>query len=107
MDNIMLVYMTAGSKNEAMAIANELVENHLAACVNIVPGLTSVYQWQGKLEKDNEVLLLIKTQEDRYNQLEALIQQAHPYELPEVVAIDISTGSERYLAWLDESLKQE
>lgn len=88
----------------ASKLANILVENRLAACVNILPAVTSVYRWQGKIEQDNEVLLIIKTRRDRFSALETLIRSHHPYELPEIVAVPIDTGLKDYLNWIDESL---
>ena len=92
--------------DEAVAsqLATKLVENGLAACINILPAIKSVYRWQGKIEQDNEVLLIIKTRKDTFSQLEELIRANHPYELPEVVAVPIDTGLTEYLNWIDESL---
>ena len=88
----------------ASKLANMLVEKGLAACVNILPAVTSVYRWQGKIEQGNEVMLIIKTRKDVFSQLEETIRDNHPYELPEVVAVPIDTGLKEYLNWIDESL---
>jgi len=88
----------------ARHLAGVLVEARLAACVNIVPGLTSVYRWQGVVESADEVLLVIKTDAAHYAALEETLQREHPYELPEVVAVSIAAGSTRYLEWLHASL---
>ncbi len=75
-----------------------------AACVNLLPGVSSVYRWQGQVEHDTEVLLLAKTTADAYAKLEALWQQAHPYELPEVIAVPVARGMETYLAWVSDNV---
>ena len=85
-------------------LATLAVSERLAACVNIVPGLTSVYRWEGAVQRDAEVLLLAKTRADRYPALERALVAAHPYELPEVVAVSLSHGLPGYLAWLDSAL---
>ena len=85
--------------------ARQLVEQRLAACVNLVPGLTSVYHWQGKLEQGTEVLLLIKTTAARYAALEKAIQARHPYELPEIIAVTLIDGLPAYLKWITTSLE--
>ncbi len=90
----------------AEKIATALVEQRLAACVNIVPNLTSVYRWQGKIEKDNEILLLIKTTQQHYPSLETAIRQLHPYELPEILAVTVKEGLPDYLDWITTSLEK-
>ena len=84
-----------------MQLANVLIDEGLAACVNIVPGLTSVYKWQGKKETGSEVLLIIKTRSDCYAQLESRITSLHPYELPEIISVPIENGLKTYLDWID------
>ncbi len=101
----LLILCTCPDSEIAEQLANMLVDQQLAACINIVPGLTSVYRWQGKVENEKEVLLLIKTTRDRYAALEAAIQQHHPYELPEVIAVTVDDGSPDYLSWLSSSLE--
>lgn len=88
----------------AERLAALLVEGGHAACVNIVPGLTSIYRWQGKIEQGSEVLLFIKTRRDRYPELERQLHTAHPYELPEIIAVPIDAGLAGYLAWIDANL---
>jgi periplasmic divalent cation tolerance protein len=97
----LIVLNTCPDQETGEKIAKILVEEQLAACVNIVPGITSIYQWQGKIEQDPEVLLIIKTQAERYKVLEERIKQAHPYELPEVISVTIEDGLEAYLKWID------
>lgn len=84
-------------------MAELLVDEGLAACVNIVPGLTSIYKWQGKLETGSEVLLLIKTRCEHYGQIESRIKSIHPYELPEIISVPIENGLKGYLDWIDNS----
>ena len=88
----------------AQLIAQTLIEEQLAACVNILPHVTSVYRWQGKIEQDQESLLLIKTRSDRFTKLQETIKKLHPYELPELIAVAVSDGSDDYLRWIDRSL---
>ncbi len=89
----------------ANAIALAIVEEKLAACVNILPRVTSVYRWQGAVESAAEIPLLIKTTADRYAQLEQRIAKLHPYETPEIVALPIERGLPAYLAWIADSVQ--
>lgn len=86
----------------AESIAGTLVAAGLAACVNVVPGVTSIYLWQGEVQKEGEVLLVMKTRADRFEQLCGEVVRLHPYELPEVVAVALHTGFTPYLRWIDE-----
>ena len=99
-----LVLCTCPDTETAGRLAAELVERRLAACVNILPEVTSVYRWQGKIETESEVLLLVKTRSDRYQEVEKTLLERHPYELPEVVAVSLEQGLSGYLAWLDSAL---
>ena len=100
-----IVLSTAGSEEEARNIANHLVESRLAACVNIVPQIESVYRWQGKVESGREWLLVIKTSAELFPAVRDAIREMHSYELPECVAIVIEDGSAEYLQWLADSLR--
>jgi len=91
---------TAGSPEEASRISRELVERRLAACVNCLPGVTSVYRWQGVVEESAEVLLIIKTFAEKLPALEAALRELHSYELPEFVVLQVTAGSQLYLDWL-------
>ncbi len=102
-DSALIVYCTHPDPAQAEVLAGRLVEEGLAACVNILPGLTSVYRWQGKLQSDAENLLLIKTRDSLFEALQARIQGLHPYELPEIIAVSVSQGLPSYLAWIVES----
>jgi periplasmic divalent cation tolerance protein len=100
-----LAFSTAGSEEEARKIANLLVERKLAACVNLVPQIESIYRWQGKVESSREWLLLIKTTEKKFPELQKAIRELHSYEVPELIAIGIEDGSADYLAWITESVE--
>ena len=100
-----IVLSTAGSEDEARKIARHLVENRLAACVNIVRQIESIYRWQGKVESSQEWLLLIKTTADRFPAVRDAIWESHSYELPECIAISIEDGSAAYLEWIGQSVK--
>ena len=102
-----IVLSTAGSEEEARKIAGILVERQLAACVNIVPQVESIYRWQGKIESSREYLLLIKTSAALFAAVRSAIQKIHSYDLPECVAINIEDGSAEYLQWLDQSLRPD
>jgi periplasmic divalent cation tolerance protein len=95
---------TTGSREEAATIAALLVESRLAGCVQIVPGVESVYRWEGRVEHDAEWLLLCKTESERFAELERAILGAHSYSTPEIVAIAIEDGSKAYLAWLRQAV---
>ena len=101
-DEFRLVLCTCPDQATAQAIAERVVDEGLAACVNILPGVTSVYQWQGQRETAQEHLLLIKTSAPAYEKLEQRINGLHPYELPEVIAVPIQTGLAAYLGWIEQ-----
>lgn len=98
--DVQLVPCTCPDMATAKHLAGSLVGASLAACVNIVPGLLSVYRWEGEIQQDQEALLLIKTTEERLAQVFAQIEQEHPYDLPEVIAQPISAGLDSYLQWV-------
>ena len=100
-----LVLTTCGSLAEAQSIANALVERQLAACVNIVPQMESVYRWQGEIETATECLLIIKTTEEACTRLRQALRELHSYELPECIEIAIEDGSAAYLDWIGESVR--
>ncbi len=99
-----VVLCTCPSEEVAKALATKAVESRLAACVNIIPGLTSIYTWQDKLETANESLLLIKTTADAFPKLEALLLHEHPYECPEVIGLNIEHGTRGYLQWIEKTV---
>ncbi len=102
---ILLVFCTCPDPGVAESLAEALLAQQLAACVNILPAVTSLYRWQGKIERDNEVLLLIKTDTAHYSELETLIGHQHPYELPEIIGVSVEKGLPDYLRWIITSLK--
>lgn len=104
MPRYVLVLTTIGGGQEAARLAKTLVEKRLVACVNDVGPVRSFFEWQGKLEEDSEHLLLMKTRADRYEELETVLRELHPYDVPEVVAIPIERGSKDYLSWVDENV---
>ena len=102
--NARIVLTTAGSADEAASIARTLVEEQLAACVNIVPGVRSVYVWQGQVHDDQEWLLVMKTNLAHIQPLENRLKTLHSYENPEFLVLVPESGSEAYLLWIDESV---
>jgi len=100
MSEPLLVLVTAGSQAEAEAIAGALVAERLAACVNVVPGITSIYRWQGEVQRDQEWLLLVKSRRDVLEDLVRRVRELHSYDLPETIALPLVGGSAPYLAWL-------
>jgi len=99
-----IVLSTASSEDEARRIANHLVEPRLAACVNIVPQIESIYRWQGKVESSREWLLVIKTTAENFPAVRDAIRALHSYEVPECIAISIDDGSAEYLQWIGDSV---
>ena len=104
MTDKVLVLTTAGSEAEAQKIAKQVVERRLAACVNIVPRIQSVYRWEGKVETAEEFLLIIKTTRTRGADVQAAIRELHSYDLPECIVISMEGGSSKYLKWIEESV---
>ena len=100
MTNARIVLTTAGSQEEARKIAHALVERRLAACVNIVPHVESIYRWQGKIETAEEWLLLIKTQAELFDRVCDAVKELHSYDLPECVMLEVTAGSQEYLDWI-------
>src|SRR5262249_49880501 len=100
MTDAIVILSTAPDAEKAAEIARALVEDHLAACVNIVPGVRSIYRWEGKLADDAEVLCVIKTARDRFDQVCARIKALHPYSVPEIIALPVVQGFAPYLEWV-------
>jgi periplasmic divalent cation tolerance protein len=101
-----IILSTAGSRAEAERLAGALVERRLAACVNVVGPVASIYRWQGAVERADEFLLLIKSTAAQFPAIAAAIKELHSYELPECIELVVSTGSDAYLKWLGESVKE-
>jgi periplasmic divalent cation tolerance protein len=104
MTDKIVVLSTCSSAKEADAIARRLVEKRLAACVNLLPGMKSIYRWKGAVEESDEVLLVIKSSRELFNELRIELEKVHTYELPELIALPIVDGSEAYLNWIDHEL---
>ena len=104
MPEFIVVYVTAGSADEADRMARSLVDERLAACVNRIKSVQSVYRWQGKVEQSEEELLIIKTSRDRFAVLEKRVRELHSYSVPEVIALPVIEGSSGYLKWLKEQV---
>lgn len=99
-----MVFCTCEDRAQARNIAGKLVEERLAACVNIIAGVHSVYRWEGNVSEAEEAQLLIKTVRDRYPALQKRITELHSYDTPEIIAVPIAEGSEKYLRWLEEQV---
>jgi len=106
MTDKIVILVTAASRRECLKIAKHLVEARLAACVNITSGIESVYRWEGKLNRDKEYLMLIKSTRALFPEIEHAISQIHSYHTPEVICLPIIDGSLNYLQWLSDSVKQ-
>ena len=104
MNDCIVVYVTVGSPEEGARLARTLVEERLAACVSRVRPIQSVYRWQGNVEQSEEELLIIKTQRNLFGRLKDRVQQLHSYLVPEIIALPILEGSEKYLKWLQEQV---
>jgi periplasmic divalent cation tolerance protein len=97
---VLLVFSTFPNETSAREAASKLVASGVAACINILPGLTSIYRWQGRIEEAAEVLLIIKTTREAYDLLESSLKACHPYELPEIIAVGADAGLPSYLHWV-------
>jgi periplasmic divalent cation tolerance protein len=107
MEKYIVVFITypENADKDAKELAKKLVEEKLAACVNIVSGINSVYFWQGNIEDDMEKLLIVKTKASLFEELKKFVKENHPYTVPEIIAMPIILGNEDYLNWLEESTK--
>jgi periplasmic divalent cation tolerance protein len=103
MSDPILVLVTCGSEEEALKIAKALVEEHLGACVNLVSPIRSVYRWEGEVWDEKEWLLIIKTQKQRFEELERKVKALHSYSVPEIISLPITEGSSAYLNWIKEN----
>jgi periplasmic divalent cation tolerance protein len=106
-DQPIMVFMTAGSVDEANRLADMLVSKLLAACVQIMPEMESVYRWQGKVERQREVLLIAKTLSSKFAEVEREVVKLHSYETPEIVAFPLTAGSAPYLEWLSANVSEK
>jgi len=102
-----MAFVTAPNHDTAKSIAGGLVSGKLAACVNIIPGITSVYEWEGKIETDPEVLMMIKTRTSRIEELTEFVRKNHPYDVCEVITTSIEGGNKPYLDWLAKTVPEK
>jgi periplasmic divalent cation tolerance protein len=107
MTDKIVVLSTCASQKEAETLARAVVEQRLAACVNVLPGIQSYYRWQGKLESAVECLLIIKSSRERFELLRGALEKAHSYEVPEIIALPVVEGAANYLNWLQANLAGE
>lgn len=107
MRQVLLILTNAPDQATAHSIARSLVEQKLVACVNLLPGIRSVYRWQGAIEEAAEVTMLIKTTQERYADVEAAIRLVHPYEVPEIIALPVTAGLPAYLEWVALETKKD
>ncbi len=104
MVDAIIVLVTCGSEEEGVKIAHSLVEERLAACVNLISPVRSIYRWEGKIWDEKEWLLIIKTQKDRFEELEKRVKFLHSYSVPEIIGLPIVEGSSAYLNWIRENI---
>ncbi len=106
MSEHVVVLCTVGRAEDALAIASAVVEQRLAACVSVVPAIQSIYRWKGRVAREEERLLIMKTRRERFEALRAAIASRHPYEVPEIVALPLVAGHAPYLDWIDDAVRQ-
>ena len=97
---VLIVFITTSNRREAVRIAEAAVGKHVAACANVVPSITSIFRWKGRVQRSRETLLMLKTSARRYPALEQLVHSMHSYEVPEIIAVPVEHGSRPYLAWV-------
>jgi len=102
--NFILVYITAKDKEQALSIGRALVQERLCACVNIIDSMTSIYEWEGQINTDNEAVLIAKTVSEKFDSLQKRVKELHTYTCPCIISIPISNGSAQYLHWLKSEL---
>jgi len=100
-----VLYVTTPTKDVATKIASGLLEKRLVACVNIIPGITSMYRWEGKIASDEEQLMVMKTRQSLFNDVAKFVKENHPYDVPEVIELPIEQGHKEYIDWIGESTK--
>ncbi len=106
MSDFIVVLVTCGSEEEGLKIAHALVEERLAACVNLISPVRSIYRWEGKIWDEKEWILFIKTEKERFEELERKVRSLHSYSVPEIIGLPIVEGSASYLKWLEEMTKK-
>jgi periplasmic divalent cation tolerance protein len=103
--DLFVVFCTCPDLDAARAMARQLVETSLVACVNVVPGLRSIYRWKGSVQEDSEVLMILKTTRDRLEAAKIRLVELHPYDVPEFIALPVSDGHDPYLQWVTDSTR--
>jgi periplasmic divalent cation tolerance protein len=106
MTDAMVVLITAPNENDAEVIAKALLEARLAACVNIIRNIRSLYRWQGKVEDEQEVLMIVKTRKERFGELVKKVRGLHSYTVPEIIALPVTDGLEEYLGWIGQETEK-
>ncbi|HYM38204.1 MAG TPA: divalent-cation tolerance protein CutA [Nitrospiraceae bacterium] len=101
-----IVLMTAASKQQAGRIGRALVKAELAACVNVLPGIRSIFRWEGKISNEREVLIIAKSRSDLFDRLASEVKRIHSYQVPEVIAVPLTHGTADYLAWIQQSTRK-
>jgi periplasmic divalent cation tolerance protein len=105
MNTYIIVICTSPSLEISNQLAEECVQKKIAACCNIIPGVKSIYEWEGKIEKSEEQLILIKSTEDNFKAIENTINAIHPYDVPEIISVKIDNGNEYYLEWINQTIR--
>lgn len=100
-----LILSTAGTADEAGKIAEKLVQDRLVACVNILPGIQSIYRWKDEVQKEQEVLMIMKTTQQRFDEVQRAIRSMHSYEVPEIISFPLEHGSHDYLKWIENTVR--
>ena len=106
-DGNVVIFITAGTGEEARKVGQALIEHRAAACVNIAPNITSIFRWQEVLETDQEHLLIVKTRASKLEEVVQLVKEIHSYEVPEVIAVPVIGGNQEYLEWIGEEVKHQ
>jgi periplasmic divalent cation tolerance protein len=104
---VLVILVTMKNRKEAVKIGEEMVESKLAACANIIPGIQSIYRWKRKVTKAREVLLILKSTKPRYHALEKAIKNMHTYEIPEIIAVPVTEGLDKYIEWVHRETHSE
>lgn len=107
MTDLLIVYSTFASEDDAARVTRALVEERLIGCANLVPGVRSLYRWEGRIADEREVLAIMKTRKQDWTALLSRLHELHPYDTPECIAVRMAAGAPKYLAWLDASLSPE
>jgi periplasmic divalent cation tolerance protein len=106
-DEVCLVFVTGPDRESLVRIGRALVDERLAACVNVLPEVTSIFRWEGDIDVTGEALAMLKTTRDRFGQVCRRVSELHPYDLPECIAVPVAAGSERYLSWVRQCVQEE